>query len=280
MSHSLTIAAQVPPKPKWAQNGVKSLNDQRKSLDYRFVAFRNDAVNDSRVVTDPLTVMRMNMASEFGVDPNLVSIDSIIPAPGERMTYSVTYRARNADEEVRVYVQKVDSYMRYEDNIDGSYDYDIYSLYAISNPDIIPTFDDFELTRRYGAKPVAMSLIPGLGQIYKGQPAKGYSLLGAEVLFAGAITFGELNRSYYMKQAKKNPDNFDSWKSKANGYRAVRNIGIVLGAATYLYNLLDAAFAKGAPHVIVKHPRNTSVDMVFSPYVSPDHFGAALSVTF
>ena len=83
-----------------------------------------------------------------------------------------------------------------------------------------------------------------------------------------------------MKEARKNPDNYDSWKSKADTYRAVRNIGIVLASATYLYNILDAAFAKGAPHILISQKHSYPADIVFTPVASPDHLGLGLSLTF
>ena len=83
-----------------------------------------------------------------------------------------------------------------------------------------------------------------------------------------------------MKQARKNPGSYDSWKSKANFYRAVRNIGIVLASATYIYNLIDAAFVKGAPHILISQKNSYPADIVFTPVASPDHLGLGVSLTF
>lgn len=278
--NSLTSEAQVPPKPLWVIKGVKSLNEKRISTDYHFVAFHHELVDDKIVETSKLYLLKENMAKEFNVDPNLISVDSIISSDNIQPVYCITFRAHNSDENTRVYVKEVDSYARYNDNIDGSFDYELDELYAISEKDITPVFDDFKVTRKYNGLPVAMSLIPGLGQIYKGQSAKGFSILGAEVAFCTAITFGEIYRKYYLNQGKKDPGNYASWKSKSNTFRTLRNVGIVFASATYLYNILDAAFAKGAPHVVISRSNNKPMDLVFYPDASSRHVGAAMSITF
>ncbi|MCH5172271.1 MAG: hypothetical protein J1F31_05550 [Erysipelotrichales bacterium] len=272
--------AQVSPKPLWVDKGVESLNEKRFSKDYHFLSFIHKSEDEKVVVTSPLALLRQNMAQEFNVSQDVITIDSIMPSGKGLVTYSISFPSQTSESLTTVYVQEVDSYYRYENNIDGTFDYDICNLYAVSDPDVTPKFDCFEVTRKYGALPVGMSLIPGLGQIYKGQSAKGYSILGGEVAFAATITFGEIYRKYYINQGKKDPVNFDSWKSKSNTFRAMRNVGIILGGATYIYNLLDAAFAKGAPHVLIKPAQGNPIDMSFTPIAYPGGFGAGFSFTF
>lgn len=274
------LSAQVPPKPLWVKKGVTQLNRHRLNHSYEFVAFHHELTNQSIIPDNQADILRLNMAKHFNVNPHSITIDTISDPELNRTTYSVSFPAHDEEEITRVYVQPVDSYQRYDDNIDGSYDYILDQLYAISEKDTTPSFDNFEVTRKYNGIPVAMSLIPGLGQIYKGQAAKGYAILGSEVFFCAAIAYGEINRAYYMKKAHKNPGNFESWKSKANTFRTVRNIGIVFASATYLYNILDAALAKGAPHVIISRKNLYPADLVISPQASPWHFGASLAFTF
>lgn len=273
-------SAQVPPKPLWVIKGVDHLNKHRISKDYEFVAFNHKLIDREVINYDNLALLRQNMALHFNVSPDNITIDSIADPQLDRPTFSISFPDLDNDGLTRVYVQTVDSYRRYDDNIDGSYDYVLDQLYAISEKDTTPSFDNFEVTRKYNGLPVAMSLVPGLGQIYKGQAAKGYSILSAEILFCAAITYGELTRAYYMRQARKNPGSYDSWKSKANTFRAVRNIGIVLASATYLYNIFDAAFAKGAPHVVISRKNSSPADLVIVPHASPMHLGASLAFTF
>lgn len=279
-SSPLNVSSQVPPKPLWAIKGVKHLNEHRISKDYEFVVFHHDIIDQDLVLDDNLFLLRQNMAQQFNVSPDVISIDSIVDSSLSRSTYSISFPSIGKEEITKVYVQPVDSYQRFNNNIDGSFDYNLDELYAISVKDTTPVFDNFEVTRKYRALPVAMSLVPGLGQIYKGQSAKGYSILGTEIFFCAAIAYGEINRAYYMKQARKNPGNYDSWKSKANTFRTVRNIGIVFASATYLYNLLDAAFAKGAPHILISRPNSYPADMVFTPSLSPWQLGGGLTINF
>lgn len=280
LANSFTSAAKVPPKPLWVQKGVKSLNDKRISSDYHFVAFHHELTDDHVVETDKIYLMRENMANEFGVDPKLITIDSIPSANDSQTIYRITFPSQDSEENSVVYLKEVDSYVRYYDNIDGSFDYELDELYAISEKDITPVFDNFKVTRKYNGIPVALSLVPGLGQIYKGQAAKGYVILGAEVVFCSAIVFGEIYRNYFIRQGKKDPQYYASWKSKSNTLQTLRNVGIVFASATYLYNILDAAFAKGAPHVIISRPDNKPLDMVFYPGISTGNFGVTLSITF
>lgn len=279
LAASMPSAAKIPPKPLWVENGVKSLNDKRISHDYHFVAFNHKLTDENVVNTGKIHLMRENMAEELGVDPKLITIDSITQDNTPTL-YSITFPSPNSQEFSRVYVKEVDSYKRYYDNIDGSFDYELDELYAISEADITPVFDNFEVTRKYNGIPVAMSLIPGLGQIYKGQKAKGFAILGAEVVFCTTIAFGEIYRNYYLKKGRENPDFYDSWKRKSDNYRTLRNVGIVLASATYIYNILDAALAKGAPHVVISRSNDAPMDLVFYPEASPFHLGAAISITF
>ena len=277
---SLEVVAQATPKPLWAIKGVKHLNEHRINRDYDFVAFHHEITDQDVVIDDNLFLLRQNMAEHFNVSPDVISIDSIVDNSLCRPTYSVSFPSNDKKDITKVYVQPVDSYQRFSNNIDGSFDYDLDELYAISEKNTTPSFDNFEVTRKYNGLPVAMSLIPGLGQIYKGQAAKGYSILGTEVFFCAAIAYGEINRSYYLKQGKKHPETYDSWKSKSNTFRTVRNIGIVLASATYLYNIFDAAFAKGAPHVIISRKNQCPADMVLTSYVSPWQLGGGITINF
>lgn len=276
----LTTSAQIPPKPLWVIKGVKHLNSHRFSKDYEFVAFHHEITNQAVVNDDNLFLLRQNMAQHFDVSPSRISIDSVADPELSRATYSVSFQNLTNDEITKVYVQPVDSYIRYDDNIDGSYDYVLDQLYAISDKDTTPTFDNFEVTRKYDGLPIAMSLIPGLGQIYKGQSAKGYSILGTEVLFCAAIAYGEINRAYYMKKAYNDPGAYGSWKSKANTFRTIRNIGIIFASATYLYNIFDAAFVKGAPHILISRHNSYPANMVFNPVVSPWQLGGGITINF
>lgn len=279
-SFPLTISGRIPPKPLWAIKGVKHLNDHRINKDYEFVAFHHELTDQNIIPDDSIAILRLNMAEYFNVNPDQISIESIDDTNLSRLTYIISFPSIDKEEITRVYVQPVDSYQKYNNNIDGSFDYKLDELYAISEKDVTPHFDNFKLTRSYGVKPVFMSLIPGLGQIYKGQPVKGYSLLGAEVVLCSTIAVGELNRSYYLKKARKNQGNYESWKSKASFYRSLRDIGIVLASATYLYNLIDAAFVKGAPRILISRQNSYPADIVFTPVASPDHIGLGLSLTF
>ena len=272
--------SQANPKPKWAQNGVKALNKKRISKDYEFCAFSQVSTDIVRLDKDPFSPLKEYLAEKYEADVNQMVIDSIVSSDVLPVTYKITFPASGKDEKSVVFAQRVDEYTVFENNINNTYDFEFYQLYAVSDRDITPCFDKFEVTRKYNALPVAMSLIPGLGQIYKGQKGKGFGIMGAEVVFIGTIIYGQCYNNYYNREVKKYPENFDSWKSKAHTYRTIRNVGIVLAGATYIYNILDAALSKGAPHVVIKPSVGNTVDMVFSPVITPWSIGAGMTVNF
>lgn len=69
---------------------------------------------------------------------------------------------------------------------------------------------------------------------------------------------------------------YDSWKGKANSWRNVRNVGIGVAVATYVYNLIDAATSRGARRVKIHRRPGEGVAVV--PAISTD--GAAMAFTY
>ena len=119
-----------------------------------------------------------------------------------------------------------------------------------------------------------MSLIPGMGQLYKGDKLKGYSILGVEL---ASVACGVLcqNRMLYCKdQADKGMSATDSWRSKQRGWREFRNIAIGTFGVTYLFNLFDAAADDGMSRVLVSKPEGQQLT------VSPSSVGAGVALTY
>ena len=72
-----------------------------------------------------------------------------------------------------------------------------YILYTVSDTNYTGGSydDDIKLTSSYGAKGFFMSLIPGVGQLYKGSKMKGACIMGGEVLLIGGVIATENLRS-------------------------------------------------------------------------------------
>ena len=280
---SLSLHAE--PTPRWVKKGVDELNRQRTNASYSFHIFHQEDNNRAFYKFDRLTPLLQYIDTEYNVEASGLTVDSI-PANGDLpASYMVTFEKDG--QPTTVYARIVDQYQKFEDYADNTSEYDFYQLYAISNPGFTtPDFDNFTLKRKYGIKPVFMSIIPGLGQIYKGEPAKGYTFLGIEAAMVASIVYATTQVNKWNNLAKKNPEFYDNYQSKATTFRQWRTFCLIAGGALYVYNLFDAALAKGARYVDIK--KNTSPDMqlTFTPYFIPDpmssgfDYGLSLQLTF
>lgn len=140
-----------------------------------------------------------------------------------------------------------------------------------------PVFDRTYLTTSYGATPVAMSIIPGLGQWYKGSKVKGISMFGAEVVAIAGIVVCENQRASYIKKSKEQPKFAKEYGSKADQWDTGRNLCIGVAAGIWVYNMVDAIVAKGSRRVIVKRADGGGLSM--APFAMPDG-GAGVSFAY
>lgn len=264
-------------KPLWVRKGVKTLDKQRTNDSYAFRSFDfygEDAEQLERMRHLPLLEQT---GRQYRIDPDRIECTPVDDASG-RPTYRLSFTT--ADGASEIYAQLVDDWTLFEDDVD-KWGFGLHQLYAVSKRNVVPDFDTFTTTDRYGIKPMFMSLIPGLGQIYKGQPAKGYAFLGTEIVMAAGIAYSELERLRYVRLGNRMPDHKESYDSTVKTYRQLRNICIIAGGAVYIYNLIDAAVAKGARRVIISRPDRRTAEFAFVPVVT--EFGAAgigMSVTF
>ncbi len=139
-----------------------------------------------------------------------------------------------------------------------------------------PVFDRSYLTTSYGAKPVVMSIIPGWGQWYKGSKAKAISLFASEALAVAGIIFCDNERASNVKMAKEQPKFASHYSNKADNWETGRNVCIGVAAGIWIYNIIDAAVAKGARRVIVNRADGSSLSV--RPMATLG--GAGVSVTY
>lgn len=272
------ISSGAEPTPRWVKKGVKELDKERTNDSYYFKVFHIYDADKNRMILNRFQPLISYVDSAYNASKGNVILDSITARAGQPTTYILSFK--EAEKKVSVYAQLVDSYSHFEDYADGEYEYNFWQLFAISNPDIIPHFDEFETKRRYNGAPIAMSLIPGLGQIYKGQRAKGYTIMGAEALLIGGLIYSSAEASNYTRLAQKHPETAESYRSKANTQKNIRlfcSIGI---GGVYLYNLLDAAFSKGARYVEIKQKNAPALELTFCPFIAPDMAGMGFNIRF
>lgn len=283
----VSVSAAAQDKPRWAIKGVNDLNKERTNETYSFVkfeTFNGDLAQLRNESTKPLVEY---LAGTYGLSDDDASVEVLSsPATLERSLpndpeatkgitrdYKVTFSGAKP---ATFYARLVDEYVSFDDNVDESYDYTLYQLFEVSNREdgLVPDFDDCDFTRSYNAQALVRSIIPGLGQYYKGQTTKAYCIWGGEAVCAVAAIWCEHRRSQYAKDRDKaiadNPNNPDatyihSYRSKSRSWRTFRNIAIYSAAGLYIYNLLDAAISKGPRQVIVRKKQASDFSMAVAP---------------
>ncbi len=272
--------AQGKGKPLWVNQSEKRLDKKRYSDTYEFKVFNTWDLDVNKLRKERYEPLMEYVSQTFGADVKTMRVDSFYLEPADTlMTYKVIFPQESGEKVI--YAKRVDEYCVYEDYEVNDYQYEFYQLYAVSTRlDTIPDFDDFKVSRNYNACSLALSLVPGLGQIQKGQKAKGYTILGAEAaLITGSIVCAA-KKNYSRRKVRNEIPNVDSWKSKQRSWRQMRDLCLALGGALYVYNLIDAAVAKGNRHLIVDKPQQSEVSVSLSPALYGDGAGVSFSLNF
>ena len=158
----------------------------------------------------------------------------------------------------------------------GKYEVDV--LYTVANTNMYGgSFDDeITVTSKYGAAGF-MSLIPSVGQFYKGSAPKGSMILASEVAAIVGLLVCESTRASYVKKMIEQPKHASEYNSLADTWETGRNICIGAATAIYVYNLIDAFFAPGAKRIMVENER-ASFSAI--PYYDDQSFGIDLAIKF
>ena len=265
------------PTPRWVKKGVKELNKERSNDSYKFYVSQMLYPNAKVVANDRFRSLLHYVDTTYGVSPMVMSLDSIV-TENEPTTYVVSYYKRGKP--MSVYAQLVDEYGRFEDYADNTFAYNHYQLYALSEPNVVPRFDDFSLVKKYNAKAMMMSIVPGLGQIYKGQKVKGSLFLASEIVLISGIIYSSAEVLHYKKLQDDDPWNTKSYKSNIRTFKALRTFCVVSAAGLYVYNIFDAAFMTGVRYVKVERKKSADMEMTFTPLMSPDMAGVGMNIKF
>jgi hypothetical protein len=105
-----------------------------------------------------------------------------------------------------------------------------------------------EYTTHYGLSAAWRSvIIPGWGQFHKKKTGKGVIILAAEVASISGLAFCEIRRSDNMRKSMEttNVNITKEYRDRADTWELRRNICIGVAGGVYLFNILDAALAKG-----------------------------------
>ena len=226
--------------PRWVKHTPKSENP---NISYRVV----------QVYVDNLSEVH---------EKSLKELTNYLPQSWEVNRYAEWQVAGNGSNDIKVLLEgspipvdmkciEVDSYWEYV-RVGYTNKYRCYVLYQVARPGSYAK-EYTRLTDKYGFGPVALSIIPGAGQMYKGSYLKGGLIMGASVLCAGGIVFCQANKSSYQVLADKehNAKIKTNYQTKANNWNTGGYVCIGALAGIWLYNIIDAAVASGARRMVV-----------------------------
>lgn len=259
--------------PRWVEKGVKELNNKRTNDSYEFWIYHNHGQDISEIEKEAQNSLEQYVNEHYFADS--IKIKTIGEQPFK--TFEVSYTT-HVGKRATVIAELIDTYSQFDDFEYNVFEYEYYQLYAISKPGLTPRFDDFTLTKKYNASAVVKSIIPGLGQLYKGQKTKGYVIMGGEVFLLGAGAIFNYKANDARKMRYKEPEFASSWRSKQHGWMNFRLGAFSSAAVLYVANLIDAAISKGATQVVVSRPSSYSLSL--QPYASVDGMGMSVYVTF
>lgn len=259
-------------KPQWVRQGEEVMNRKRIGENYTFKVFHTWDADMNLLQETRFDPLMTYVREKYGADPQSMTMDTIESVETDDVIYRISFK--DASGGGVVYAKKVDEYCYFEDFEANEFGFEYYQLYAVSEKNILPVFDKFVIVDNSNSTATALSIIPGVGQLYKGETLKGCGILGTEAfLTAGAI----VSHKYYKKY-QKNADNgvpfADSWQSKATSCKVARNILAGAFASVWIYNILDAAVLPGGSRVIVKRPDGQSLS------ITPSSSSAGLALTY
>jgi len=258
-------------KPRW----IKSLPSSGCSA-YYFKVVYTDAASDlteARLLARKELALSIERSEHISIEENLEYSSSIAGTTGKEVvgeTYSFKVKSEGLPQ--YLHYERIDEY--WEKEMTGAVR--LYTLFAIGSRPGQVTIDRYRRDTQYGARGAVRSLIPGWGQMYKGSMVKGGIILGGEIALTGAIIAAENLRASYVKKMKENPRQMKSYNTKADNWENIRNVCIGGAAALYVYNLVDAIVAPGAPRLVKVRQRG----LAFTPVVTPDYNGISLVFKF
>lgn len=260
-------------KPQWVRQGEEVMNRKRIGGDYTFKVFHTRDTDLTSLTERRFDPLLSYVRESFGADVKTMRLD--VMNTGENIG-DVTYRVsfRDASGEGVVYARIVDEYSYLDDYGTNDFGFEFYQLFAVSDRNVLPVFDDFKIVENDNRAATALSVIPGAGQIYKGETLKGFGIMGTEAVLAAGAVVSHIKYNDYQKNADNGVFPADSWHSKATSCKVARNIMAGAFAGVWIYNILDAALLPGGSRVLVRKPQEHGLTL------APSDSGAGLAVVY
>lgn len=261
-------------KPKWVTHTLP----ESRSGTYIFVRGHGEGATLSGAKQQAFVSMSQMLEVERGLTVN-TSIQIREKLSQTQSSTSSDYQQEiildvmEKGHQLKIICREIDEYWEYSKN---KYVVDV--LYTVADKNTYRgSYDDkIIVTSKYGAAGF-LSIIPSLGQFYKGSVTKGCFILGGEILAAGGIILCENTRASYIKKMKEQPQHASEYNSRVDSWETGRNICIGAAAAIYVYNLIDAFATTGAKRIVVEKSKTKLSAM---PYVNNQGFGIGFALKF
>ena len=259
-------------RPAWVDRSEEALNAKRTNDTYEFKVFRTEDPELNRLHEGRFYPLFEYLAGKYGSRAESMTVDSL--AVSDLPTYRISFETAGGTS--AVVARLVEVYESIDYNVELAPVYEYCQLYAIGNKDTDVVFDDF--SRREISRPLAglISVVPGAGQLYKGNKAKGYALLGTSLFLAGSAAASQFKMVEWREMMDKEPWVKDSWASKTLAMKKQRNI--LLGAIGCLsaFSIFDALVGEEIPRIVVSKSDGGKVSV--SP--ASQSAGIALRIDF
>ena len=235
------------------------MNRARTNQTYEFKVFRTEDGNLTRLREGRFYPLLEYVGERYGADPAVMTVDSLSTVPGEPYTYRIFIP--EAGKTATVYARRVDVFSEISYNVEEDPVFEYYQLYAVSQKYAAPSFDTFEKTERSRTLAAVMDIVPGAGQLYKGDTFKGFVLLGSEVALGAVALFAQTKSLYYKDVKEHATSELDSWQSNITAMKRLRNISLCAMAGVCAFGIFDAIVADSVPRIVVSAPSGASLSL-------------------
>ena len=125
------------------------------------------------------------------------------------------------------------------------------ALYQVKWNDSVP-YSPAVATNKYSPACALLSIVPGVGQFYKGDPLKGGLFLGGTALLGLGSAFTFMQSNVYATQIGQTHDInvIRQLDAKRQNFAIAGGVMAGTAAVVWLWNIIDAAIAPGARHIV------------------------------
>ena len=228
-------------KPQWLRQVPSGI-----SSDAQFVTVRTFNGYGQTSYADEMGRLVVNLPSEWKVATTTSTVQLSEREIGERRSSGTMKQVGSIETEaegkpVSIQCMRVDEFSKGVDR---------WVLYQVAKGKEAK-FAECYVTDRYGAAGCLLSIIPGCGQFYKGDPLKGGLFLGGCVAGGLGALFSESQRQAYISQLGQTHDInvIRQLDARQKNLGIARNVCLGATAALYVWNLIDGAMAPGAKKI-------------------------------